>query len=66
MNFFKKSNTILSLYFKKVGKGLLDQFYENHVNPVELSRAAYYTNKNLEKQILRMFRQLCADGNTKM
>ena len=62
-NFFKKCHKFLKMHQSKVSTGLLDRFFDKQVKTNNLTTRAYLMDVNLEKQIVQLFRNLCANGN---
>jgi hypothetical protein len=50
----------------KLSKGTLKPFYSRHKYTDELSDKCYLIDKNLEKQVVSMFKNFCSMDNTEM
>ena len=64
--FFNNINQYLKTFTTKINKSVLRQFYSKQKYKDELSPKSYYTDKNLEKQIIDFLRLICKNGNTYM
>ena len=64
--FFNSINQYLKTFTTKINKSILRQFYSKQKYKDELSLKSYYTDKNLEKQIIDFLRLVCKNGNTYM
>lgn len=65
-NFFNQTYNYINYYFRQTKRGLLEDYYKTHKWPDELARKCFVIDKNIEKQILIMWRLLCSNGNVWM
>ena len=65
-SFFKRIEQYLNTFSNKIKKNLIRRHLAKIKYTDELSDKVYYVDKNLEKQIIELFMNLCSNGNTFM
>jgi hypothetical protein len=65
-HFFKQCHEYILVHMEKLKKGILKPFYSRHKYTDEMSEVCYFIDKNLEKQVVSLFKNFCSMDNTDM
>ena len=65
-HFFKQCHEYIQVHMDKLQNGTLKDFYSRHRYTDELSDSCYLVDKNLEKQVVSLFRNFCLHDNKEM
>lgn len=66
MHFFKLCNDYITEHIEKLNQGSLHEYYSAINYTDEISKVSYTIDKNLEKQLVTLLRNLCTNGNREM
>jgi len=64
--FFKQCHEYINVHKDKLSKDTLIHFYAKHKYTDELSDTCYLVDKNLEKQVVSLFKNLCSMANSEL